>query len=59
MDYIIGYILSAVIVFGILYAVIRSSVRAALMDHHEAVQRLSDAPLDPAGPPAPLKWWQR
>ena len=61
MEFVIIWIVGAAVGLLLSYSVIRAAVRAALMDHYEAVQKMS-APADAIAdsvPTAPLKWWQR
>jgi hypothetical protein len=61
MEFVIIWVIAAAIGLLISYSIIRAAVRAALMDHYEAVQRMT-APKDEiadSAPSAPLKWWQR
>jgi len=60
MEIVIIWIIAAAIGLAVSYSIIRAAVRAALMDHYEAVQGLN-APGSTKGlvaPKAPLKWWQ-
>ena len=61
MEFVIVWIIGAAIGLLISYSVIRAAVRAALMDHYEAVQRLTVPIAEGAesGRPTPMKWWQR
>jgi hydrogenase/urease accessory protein HupE len=59
MEFVLIYLIGFAITVAILHAVIRSAVRAAMMDHHEAVERMSGIDPEALAAPAPLKWWQR
>ena len=61
MEFVIVWIIGAVIGLLVSYQIVRAAVRAALMDHYEAVQRMSAPGVEglESVPRAPLKWWQR
>jgi len=59
--FVLVWVIGAVIGLLVSYQIIRAALSAALMDHHEAVQRMSAPGVVgmESAPAAPLKWLQR